>query len=133
MEKNNKSDSLKVNSIYIVNNKDEISRVDSIFLDNYGSIYTTGTVYADVYNDKEETLDTNIYGYIIKLNKNGTLDTTFGNNGKIIINNITNKINNTKLTAESIYVDKKGYVYTTGSIFDKFDKAKSKAYVIKLK
>ena len=75
----------------------------SIYVDSNDNIYVAGITNNEAYFDL----------FIVKLNKNGNLDNTFGNNGKVIINDIKGKDWNKY--PYSICVDNQGKVYITGT------------------
>ena len=76
---------------------------NSIYVDSSGKIYVTG----DSYNGSS-----NYDMYVIRLNSNGSLDSSFGVGGKVVVNNIAG--GNGYDYGNSIYVDSSGKVYVTG-------------------
>lgn len=69
----------------------------AMVLDNFDKIYLTGQ-------------DINSDVYLIRLNSNGSLDTTFGNNGKVLVNNIIGSYDR----GNSLCLDNQGKIYVTG-------------------
>ncbi|MEN3015730.1 MAG: delta-60 repeat domain-containing protein [bacterium] len=74
----------------------------SIYVHQNGKIYVTG--------ESSNTSDQDLI--VTRLNSNGSLDTTFGSGGHVVINNIVG--NNSWEQGNSIYVDQAGKVYVTG-------------------
>jgi len=54
--------------------------------------------------------------YVIRLNSDGSMDNTFGTNGKVVVNNIAG--GNGEDYGRSIYVDSNGKVYVTGESYN---------------
>ena len=79
---------------------------DSIFVDSTGKIYVTG------FSFNGSNYDMVIWRY----NSNGTLDTSFGNNGIVVHNNAAG--GNGHDVGDSIFVDSTGKIYVTGSSFN---------------
>jgi len=82
---------------------DGMDYVKDLFVDYTGGIYITGD---------SPNIDGNSDGYLIRLNSDGTLDNSFGNNGKIILNNIAYP--NSFDFANSLYVNSIGKIFITG-------------------
>jgi len=75
---------------------------NSLHVDRRGKIYVTGYSYNGSNYDM----------YVIRMNNDGSLDTSFGTNGKVVVNNIAG--GNGWDSGNSIYVDSNGKVYVTG-------------------
>jgi uncharacterized delta-60 repeat protein len=75
---------------------------NSIYVDSNGKIYVTG------YSNSSSNYDMVIWRY----NSNGTLDTSFGNNGIVVHHNAAG--GNYDDGGNSIYVDNNGKIYVTG-------------------
>ncbi|MGC8734624.1 MAG: delta-60 repeat domain-containing protein, partial [bacterium] len=78
----------------------------SIYVDNAGKIYVTGC----------SSNGSNLNMYVIRLNKDGSMDNTFGKKGKVVINKIAG--NNSYNFGNSIYVDNEGKIYVTGDSYN---------------
>ena len=76
---------------------------NSIYVDSNGKVYVTG--YSS--NGSNEDM------YVIKINSDGSLDNLFGANGKVVLNNIAG--GNGGDYGNSLYVDRSGKIYVTGS------------------
>ena len=99
-------------------NSDDVGR--SVYVDSSGKVYVTGY---------SKNVDDNGDMYVIKLNNDGNLDTSFGNKGKVVVNNIAG--GNGWDRGNSLYVDKNGKVYVTG--YSKNTKGNFDMYVIRLR
>ena len=75
---------------------------NSIYVDSNGKVYVTG----DSWNGSNWDM------YVIRLNSDGSMDNTFGTNGKVVVNNIAG--GNDDGYGYSVYVDSNGKVYVTG-------------------
>jgi uncharacterized delta-60 repeat protein len=84
------------------NSEDSDDRGNSIYVDSNGKIYVTGYSYNDSNDDM----------VIWRYNSNGTLDTSFGNNGIVVHHNAAG--GNSDDRGNSIYVDSTGKIYVTG-------------------
>ncbi|MGC8815912.1 MAG: delta-60 repeat domain-containing protein [bacterium] len=74
----------------------------SIYVDNSNKVYITGC----------SSNGSNLNMYVIRLNENGSMDSTFGRKGKVVINNIAG--GNSYDYGQSIYVDGNNRIYVTG-------------------
>ena len=84
-----------------------IGKTNSIYVDNNGKIFITG-YRLNFLDGIKQGYNT----YVVRLNPDGSLDKTFGNKGKLIINNIAGGSKDD--LGESMYVDKYGKIYVTG-------------------
>ncbi len=96
----------------------------AIAIDRNGKIYITGYGHRYFVN--------NFDVYVIRLNEDGSIDRSFGNEGKVILSNIavwniTGE--NSDDYSMSILIDRNGKVYVTGWSFNYYDTA---GYVIRL-
>ena len=92
----------------------------SLYVDSSGNFYITGY---------SKNADDNGDMYVIKLNNDGNFDTSFGNKGKDVVNNIAG--GNGWDRGNSLYVDGARKVYVTG--YSKNAKGNFDMYVIRLK
>jgi uncharacterized delta-60 repeat protein len=95
------SDGIVVHNNAAGGNNDDVG--NSIYVDSTGKIYVTGSSWNGRYDD-----DMVIWRY----NSNGSLDTSFGNNGIVVHHNAAG--GNIYDFGKSIYVDSTGKIYVTG-------------------
>ncbi len=74
----------------------------SLYVDSSGKVYVTG----------ESDNGSNWDMYVIRLNSDGSMDNTFGTNGKVVVNSIAG--GNWHDDGDSVYVDSNGKVFVTG-------------------
>lgn len=86
------------------------SKGRAVCVDANGKIYIAGKGI----EKQKESNDSDVF--IIRLNEDGSIDKSFGDNGKVIIDSIGGK--NTTDDAYSIHVDNKGKIYVAGESKD---------------
>ncbi len=98
--------SFGVNGKVVVNNIAGGNRDDygySLTIDSTGKIYVTGSSWNGSNGDM----------YVIRLNSDGSIDNSFGVNGKVVVNNIAG--GNRDDVGYSLKIDSTGKIYVTGS------------------
>ncbi len=79
---------------------------NSLTIDSTGKIYVTG------YSSNGSNCDM----YVIRLNSDGSIDNSFGVNGKVVVNNIAG--GNGYDEGNSLTIDSTGKIYVTGCSYN---------------